>query len=418
MLNNSKTFYTDYEIIFNERLDSMIDSLGATDFNRFPDKRPIASLIYLQKLLTDNRGHLYGLRVTLHEDLSGRRMLYDQGGTNTLLKLDYRLIDAFEKVRKKTDNNRLNRTIDCFLIHEFLHFAQGMSEGRHSDLSRQSPDNLLAIDFQADALSVIATTVLAWISPEKYPTAITDPNNFLWQLYEISIDAVINQMEVFTHLMQRNLDRKSISEMSFSLDKIKRTALWHYQFHRAKNFNRDRSLADFQILSQPRLHFRNLEAAWAYNKSVLRKSWPDEEELFIQKTLQHMNHKENGFEVYQTKDPRCILSATSQYGTTRFVRIDATADTYRSAFKGFFECDLEKSKEFFEDIFQTEKWLIGKADGGDDSGPGNFGGSDGPGPIDRGPGGFPVDLSEEVRMEILFRYLQSTMFPLTVMVGA
>jgi len=83
----------------------------------------------------------------------------------------------------------------------------------------------------------------------------------------------------------------------------------------------------------------------------------------------------------------------------------------------FFEANTNKSKEFFEGIFENNKWLIGESDG-DDSGPGNFGGDDAPDPVypvDDGPRGFAIDLDDKDRMKILSRFLEPTMFPLTVM---
>jgi len=40
---------------------------------------------------------------------------------------------------------------------------------------------------------------------------------------------------------------------------------------------------------------------------------------------------------------------------------------------------------------------------------------DGPDPVDNGPGGFAINSDDEERMEILSRFLEPTMFPLTVM---
>src|SRR6478735_5820306 len=123
---------TDYPALedqFNERLESMVSAL-----RDFPVPRigAFSTLHYLKNLLDDESGQLATLRVQVIPAFPGRpstRMSYDLTSTPKLLQLDHRLMDGFEKVKDKSGDD-LPYIIDCFLIHELLHYSQGMGYGR------------------------------------------------------------------------------------------------------------------------------------------------------------------------------------------------------------------------------------------------------------------------------------------------
>jgi len=404
------TIYSDYEELLNNRLGLIVLALKNIEFPRTP---PYAAVTYLHDLLVEGQGHLSGLTVEVKAIVtnpggSSVRMTYDLAEDHRTLQVDHRFIDAFDKAKAKFGEDLLPGVVDCFLIHEFLHYAQGMGHGRYSGLSSQAPNTLLAIDYQADAMAVIALSMLALLRPDNYslPADIG-----VWDIYRHAISLALGQMEVFTHQMSRELDRGKVSNQRFSLDKLQRTAIWQYQFHRAVHFNRDRSLADFQILSQPHLHFRNLEAAWAEDKNFIRKNWPSSGESSF--FTAGVNAK-SGYELRPGSDPFCVLAAPSPHGTTGFVRSNNDFATNALLFDGLFDGDLEKSEKFFAELFKENPWLIGNAGGTDPGDPG--GGGNTPPPEPRPGGATPLrELLDHQKLKLLEGYLASTTVPLTTM---
>jgi len=84
-------FYKDYEELFNSRLTKLVNTLDTTNFPKTP---PFASLIYLKKLLTEQEGHLFRIRVEVLKTLgNNRNMDYKFKDNAKTLKLDNRLID-------------------------------------------------------------------------------------------------------------------------------------------------------------------------------------------------------------------------------------------------------------------------------------------------------------------------------------
>lgn len=415
------TDYVAYHALFNERMEMFKNALLTLSLPRQP---PFAALHYLRDLLGGG-GKLEDLVIDIKDVLlnsAGRRirMAYSlPAEPRKVLSLDHRLIDAFEKVKASygsDGNERIKGVVDCFLIHELLHFSQGMGYGRHSGLGGQSPNTLLALDYQADALSVATLTQLALLCPEDFSRNADAPldADTAWNAYLDSIEAAIGQMEVFTHQIKANLDRVAASEVAFSLDKLQRTAIWQYQYHRALHFNRNRTLADFQILAQPTLHFRNIELAWAADRMLLTKHWPvDGEASLFNRTL----NKDSGYVLQPSSVPFAILMASSQYGTSRFARIDYTTDDdHKKLFEGLFEGDLSKSKPFFDKLFSQEPWLIGFNDGDDYPRPGEGGGDDPSGPpYDGGSGGALADMNDDERLDLVQKYMNHSMFPLVVL---
>jgi hypothetical protein len=408
------TDYAATEELFNKRLELMTTALEG-----FPIP-PIASfavLHFLKSLLDRDSGRMANLQVKLikwFESADERaRMSYDLKNAPKLIILNHRLIDGFNQAQQIFGAGVLPFVFDCFLIHELLHHSQGMGDGRYSGLSSQSPNTLLMLDYQADAMAVVAMSQLAFWEPSNYDAEVTADKNALWATYANSIRYALGQMEVFTHLIRKDLDRQKISRTAFSLDKFQRTAIWQYQYHRIRNFNKQRLLADFQIMSQPNLYFRNLEAAWAHDRKCITRHWPASgEKTFLQKPAD----KQSGYESRPETDPFCILAAASQFGTTRFVRCPTVNPTNADVFGALFDGNLEGSRPFFEDLFKKNPWLVGKADGSDPDRPGDDGGDPpSPHPIPQDSGRRVRDLDLSEKSEFLSYACQSTMFPLTTM---
>lgn len=415
------TDYVAYHALFNERMEMFKNALATLNLPRQP---PFAALHYLRDLLGSG-GKLADLVIDIKDTLlnsAGRkiRMAYSPPEEpRKVLNLDHRLIDAFEKVKEfygSDGDQKIKGVADCFLVHELLHFSQGMGYGRHSGLGGQSPNTLLALDYQADALSAAALTQLALLRPEDFsrnPDAPLDAGT-AWNAYADSIEATIGQMEVFTHQIKANLDRVAASEVAFSLDKLQRTAIWQYQYHRVLRFNRNRTLADFQILAQPTLNFRNIELGWAADRMLLKKHWPVQGETCL---FSRALNKDSGYSLQSSSAPFAILMASSQYGTSRFARIDYTTDKdNQQLFEGLFEGDVSKSKSFFDKLFRKEPWLIGFNDGDDYPRPGEGGGDDPSGPpYDGGSGGTLAGMSDDERLDLVQKYMSHSLFPLVVL---
>src|SRR4029079_11759651 len=98
-------------------------------------------------------------------------LLSDKQGTfsENILKVDHRLVDSFFKVEEKAGSGVMTYALHSFLTHEFLHYSQGMGHGEYQGLGSQAPNTLLALDYQADALAIVALTILALLRPENWP---------------------------------------------------------------------------------------------------------------------------------------------------------------------------------------------------------------------------------------------------------
>ncbi len=333
----------------------------------------------------------------------------------------YRISGRTREAMKKVSQTRqltqqeTEWMIDNYFVHELIHFDQGMSGGNHSGLGVQSPQILLVIDYQADALAAVVATILAWCSPENYGLEDVDQNYNHWSLYELAIKSILWQMEIFTLLSRVDMDRDKISLMRASHERIQRIATWHYQYHRVIEYNNLRPLADFQIMTQPIIDFRNLSHASFIDNGALCRDWPSHEEALLKEWLEKKEEFRIGLLFEATQRPPLIVTGVSPFGTTRFVRHMTASDYhYSNAFKGFFDCELRASRELFTTLFNSNKWLIGKSDGW---GGGDGGSQSSPFPPDlpNVTGGLAQDKDEDERMEILMRMVTPTQFPLTYM---
>lgn len=332
---------------------SLLGLQGLLSIVRVPRHAGFSGLYYLKGLLT--KGHLRGLELVIEEKTGPSRMAYSPVDSSPKrLTLDARLMKAFQKAGLPPQ--RLQAAIDCWFIHEFLHFAQHMGFGRHSGLGSQSPWTLLAIDYQADAMAAIVRTQIMLLFGDPRP---------IWTIHEESIRAVIDQMDVFTSLMRADLDREGVARMAFPYEKLQRVAVWQFQYHRCRNFNRALVPADLQLLSQPFMHFRSLEP----NPQTITRRWPETETAFLER-------------------PRLIVSAVTRFGTTAFARANRLDDAhYKELFAAIFSGKVADSAAAFDAIFDEHPWLIGMAGGDEDwNGPGGVVGPDFPPPPGDGEG--------------------------------
>lgn len=331
---------------------------------------PIGSIAFLGKLLASERlrdlefdrsvdptssSSVAGGPVPSMEiDISQRRRVY---------RISHRTREAMQRViaNRELNDQAADWMVDNYFIHELLHLAQGMAGGNHSGLSRQAPQVLLAIDYQADALAAVTATVLAWCFPEQFGFATVTNNVNHWTLYEHAIEAILNQLEIFTLLRRKDMDRTKISQMRGSLERTQRIAIWHYQLHRVRHFLPDRPLADFQILAQPVLDFRNLAWAASFAPDALRRDWParEREHAELERYNTSTTHQRRQPFGINDRAPLIVTGVTPN-GTTQFVRhAAATPQQYAMAFEGIFDNHDRASRDFFTTLFASEEWLIG-----------------------------------------------------------
>lgn len=355
----------------DDHIERRLDTLRKVLAQEIVFDLPVAPIVFLSTLLTT--GDLRNLRfdrdtepTSAQPDPSGRvqSMEIVSSPRGSLYRISRRTRVAMCKVAadRKLDTQQTDWMIDNYFIHELLHFAQGMSGGNHSGLGRQAPPVLLAVDYQADALAAMVATILAWCSPGHFGFHgdIAKEENH-WALYARAIEAILHQMEIFTLLMRRDMDRTAISGMRVSIERLLRIATWHYQLHRARAFDVDRPLADFQILAQPMLSFRNLAWAASFAPDALRKDWPQrEQDGYPGWKTGSAGPADDLFALHEC--PPLIVTGTTHYATTRFVRHTPTTQQYADAFAGFFENDTRASRDFFNTLFMNHTWLRGGPD--------------------------------------------------------
>lgn len=152
--------------------------------------------------------------------------------------------------------------IDNFLIHEIVHRAQGMGDGRHRGLGSNTPEILALCDYEADASAVLIQTFLDCAS---IGTTFLDEATRLqaWRFYRENIRSVLGQIGIFSLMSEtgRPLTNEQSLAIPIGLRRWERMAAWHFQDHRANSFHCTRSPLDMQILFPPRLTSRIAMAA-------------------------------------------------------------------------------------------------------------------------------------------------------------
>lgn len=346
----------------DDRIERRLETLCGVLTRGAAKKLRIAPVAFLSALLSEP---LRNLKFDRDNDpLSGQSMEIFKSVRQKKYRISHQTREAMELVASNQglDDQDTDWMIDNYFIHEFLHHAQGMSGGNHSQLRRHAPRVLLDVDYQADALAAFTATALAWLHPSKFGfgrTPVLDENH--WTLYERAVSAVLNQMEIFTLLGNWATPRDQISMMPTSLERILRIATWHYQLHRLSTFSTRLPLADFQILAQPVLDFRNLAWAAIFEPDSLCKDWPLRERAVVEKWQKRASLKGRLFDL--SGRPQLVLAAATQQGTTRFVRYSAATRThYYHAFDGIFDNDVGSSRLFFTALFEQHEWLKGGSD--------------------------------------------------------
>lgn len=411
-------------VTIDDRLEARLVQLRLVLAELEVSNLPIAPIAFLTKLLLSDE--LKGLKFEREVEptsptapgsaSSVPSMEISVTQRERVYRISKRTRAAMEKVAvdRGLDDQAVDWMIDNYFVHELLHFAQGMAGGNHSGLSAQAPQVLLAIDYQADAIAAVTATVLAWCRPELYGFASATSKDNHWTLYVTAIKAILHQMEVFTLLSRRDMNRTEISSMRSSLERIQRISTWHYQLHRAEQFNARRPLADFQILAQPILDFRNLAWAAVLKPDALKRDWPQQEQTLYSEWASAAGDKKGNMFALDERPP-LIITGVTPYGTTRFVRHNAaTRAQYDLAFQGIFDNEPRASRDFFTTLFPNNTWLVG----GDGQSPPGWGWDDPPDPPPDLPdltGGLAQNQPEDRRMTILSEMMMPSRFPLTVL---
>lgn len=338
--------------VLQRRLETLTEALQTLDFRSLR----FGPIDYMKYHLTE--GRLAGLAFA-DVPITGNAMAYTISQKVKRLHVSDRLVSAMQQVatNQALTQREADWMVDNFLLHELLHFAQGMGGGNHSNLRTQASRVLLAIDYQADALAIVTAAILCWQRPDFFGFDQASEQENHWTLYVEGIKATLRQMEIFTLLSRRDMNRETIAEGHLDPERFQRIATWHYQLHRSENFNAKRPLVDFQILSQPVLDFRYLRAVSVLKPSALNRRWPSNEQAIRAQLL--ASDPATQLPDFRERD-LLILTGVSEYGTTRFVRFNpADPVVYANAFDAFFTGNTALSERFFTLLFESNRWLLG-----------------------------------------------------------
>lgn len=399
------------EDCLESRLEVLKEALASFEFSGLM----FGPISYLQHELQD--GRLRDLRFDSRREPDGSMdYIINQKERVFLLSRRARLAMQTVAHARLLTGREIKWMVDNFYLHELLHFAQGMGGGSHSLLRTQAPQVLLAIDYQADAIAAVTATVLAWCKPDLFGYESPVPADNHWTLYVEGINAVLRQMEIFTLMTLRDMDRDKIATLPTTVERIQRIATWHYQLHRAQRFNPRRPLADFQILFQPVLDFRHLAAVGLLRPSELTHEWPSREREIVESLTSIFNSAVLPIK-FEDRAP-LILTGATPHGTTRFVRHTPAHDgQYADAFRGLFTAEPGLSQEFFTTMLESNTWLTGY-----DQPPSGAGSSDDartapPPGLQKPTDSLAMEAPESERLNILVQLLKPSQFPLVMLAG-
>ncbi len=175
--------------------------------------------------------------------------------------------------------------LDNLLLHEVYHLSQGMGYGNHHGLGRESPEVLLELDYQADAVAILVSCTLAWIDPRGRVHELTGDVSREdvgpMSLLDYAITANLHQCEVFTRARFARRDgeseadfRQRIARAPVRYLRFMRLLIWQYQLARARNFPEGARWADLYLMSRPEITLRNVRAFEIMaDQAVLQTGW-------------------------------------------------------------------------------------------------------------------------------------------------
>jgi hypothetical protein len=215
-----------------------------------------------------------------------------------------------------------NRALDNFILHELFHIKQSLGTETYKDSDR-AESVLRAVDYHADANAALAAL---YLYVEEDPTF--DILN--WQdLYCEIIRSITHQMYVFDWPSRRK---------SWTASRVIRHLTWHLQYHRVAVFNPKRHFSDVQILFEPAINLRNLEAS--ADAKLLKRDWP----------------KREVSPRFKKPPPLLWLAMPNEFGIPKIFRFFTTDELkYEQLFAGIFDCDLKASGDFFNELFSSDE---------------------------------------------------------------
>ncbi len=211
---------------------------------------------------------------------------------------------------------------DNFILHELFHIKQGLRNETYKDTDR-AESVLRSVDYHADANAALAAL---YLYVEEDPTFdISEWND----LYCKIIRSITHQMYVFDW---------GNKETSWSASRVIRHLTWHMQYHRIAVFNPKRHFSDVQLLFEPAINLRNL--AEASKAGLLKRGWSKRE----MRTP------------FKTPWPDLWLAMPNEFGIPKIFRFSTTdRPKYEKLFAGIFDCDLDASGDFFDELFSTDE---------------------------------------------------------------
>ena len=259
------------------------------------------------------------------------------GDANATLALSAEMLALLDNFFAQSPGADTETVIDNFLIHEIVHRAQGMGDGRHRGLGASTPEILALCDYEADASAVLIQTFLDCAS---MGTTFLDEATRLqvWRFYRTNIRSVLGQIGIFSLMSETGSPQTQDQARSTPIDlrRWERMAAWHFQDHRANAFHRTRSPLEMQILFSPRLTSRIAAAA-------------AEEGVLCQAEITARLHEPRmGDTVGADGSVDVTVAFSNRWGVREVHRLTTYAhDHLAGLMNGIFERDAAQSAPFF-----------------------------------------------------------------------
>lgn len=405
---------TDADVLLKTRLRlrfrSLMAAIADAQETRFEECAPELSL--LLDLLEPSHGPLRGLSLELDTSIDEPQYVdwqkVDSG--ESIFRVNSRVVSKFVEVYGQSIDERVAARLwhfDLFVVHEIFHSFQGMDRGRHRGLARSFPEILMNLDYEADSAAVVALLHLVRCSPKNFfndifvadaiqetasnplflaanqianvmiPFPIGDVVPLVmsegaglyksirndafprWGTISNILSAQFWHLAVFTADMVdtasgRNAPEESLriaSQRLWGMQKFNRSFAWLLQWYRALYFRPSGRFQELQVRRVPKIEVRNLTRASSVERSFLRRDWPQRENAFFELTRQWDGPHSDAI----------AISVVGNYGFQRVIRF-SPSDGVQALFDAIFCSNPSTAKEFFEELFQENPWLIGYYD--------------------------------------------------------
>lgn len=240
----------------------------------------------------------------------------------------------FDEARKRF----LKKTVAAlFFIHEFIHIPQDLHSYHYQD-SEKYPSVLSGVDYFADAASILI--LYKFLVYHGDIDKLTEEPQWSVSLLQL-IECAIWGMEVFEY------GDRAPSELG--RNQWFRFVTWHFQYHRCRAYLSGASHEEFLILSQPLIDVRGMRS---YEYKVDKVSQPPDDYLRLgKKTDQESIRSDPATFCVAIPDSRKIPRMCRTWVTD--------TQNLKALFTGILNADRSETKQFFDEIFSSNRTLVG-----------------------------------------------------------